>query len=119
MCDKDRLAGLHDHDAFPSLPNTLARTFIKPAPPFTRPLNPFPSLRVSHLLPINTPIIRLEHHISLARNMQPRTLHLLHAIGPLILVRSHHFLHFLWRDGEAAAGCPDGVAFAVEDCGAV
>jgi hypothetical protein len=116
MCHEDRLAGLDDDYAFPSLHNILAlphpsNYYKPPSTHFVRGM--------SYLLPINTPIIRLEHHIPLTRDMQPRTLHLLHAIGTLVLIRGHYFLHFLRRDSEAGAGGPDGVAFAVEDCCAV
>ena len=73
----------------------------------------------SHLLPINTPIIRLQHHEPLARDVQAGTLHLLDAVGALVLVRGDDLLHFLGLDGEAGARGPDGVAFGVEDGGFV
>lgn len=69
----------------------------------------------SHLLPINTPIIRLQHHKPLARDMQPGTLHLLDSIGALVLVRRDDLLHFLRLDGEARRRGPHAVAFVVED----
>ena len=47
--------------------------------------------------------------------MQARALHLLHAVGALVFVGGDNLLHLLRRDGEAAAGRPDAVAFAVED----
>jgi len=46
-------------------------------------------------------------------------LHLLHAVGALVLVGGHDLLHFLRRDGEARGGGPDGVAVGVEDGGLV
>lgn len=74
---------------------------------------------MTYLLPINTPLIRLDHHKPLPANVQPAALHLLDAIRAGVLVRAHDFLHFLRRDGEARGRGPDAVAFAVEDGGAV
>lgn len=51
--------------------------------------------------------------------MQPGTLHLLHAVSSLVLVRRDDLLHLLRRDCEAGAGRPDAIAFGVEDRGAV
>lgn len=73
----------------------------------------------SHLLAIYTPVIRLDDHKALASNMQTLTLHLLHAIGALVLVCRYDCLHFLWRHCETGGGGPHAVAFAVEDGGLV
>ncbi len=74
---------------------------------------------MTYLLPVNTPIIRLQHHIPLSRNIQPAALHLLHALLPWVLVGGDDFLHLLRGDGEAGGGGPVAVAFGVEDGGAV
>lgn len=47
--------------------------------------------------------------------MQPRALHLLHAVLARVLVRGDDLLHLLRADGEAGRGGPDAVAFVVED----
>lgn len=74
----------------------------------------------TYLLPINTPIIRLQHHKPLAPNMQPIALHSLHPLRiSFVFVRVDDFLHFLRCYVEGGGGGPDGCAFAVEDGGAV
>ena len=73
----------------------------------------------TNLLPINTPLIRLQHDEPIARDMQARTLDLLDAVGTGVLVGGDDLLHFLGRDGEALRRGPDAVAFIVEDGGFV
>lgn len=108
MRNQYRLRRFHDHHALSTLHKISALHHLSTA---------FPSLRpcTAYLLPVNTPIVRLEHHKPLPRDVQPRGLHLLDALGAFVLVRRHHLLHLLRRDGEAAAGRPDAVALAVED----
>jgi hypothetical protein len=78
-----------------------------------------PQYGITHLLSVDTPLIRLEHDKSLAGYMQTCTLDLLHAILARIFVRRNDLLHLLRGDGEAGGGSPDTVALRVEDCGAV
>jgi hypothetical protein len=70
---------------------------------------------ISHLLPINTPIISLEHDEALAGDVQTRGLDLLDAVDAAVLVGVDDLLHFLRADGEAGGCGPDAVAVAVED----
>jgi hypothetical protein len=74
-------------------------------------------LTLTHLLAVNTPVIRLDDDEALAGDVQPGALDLLDVGG--VLVRGDDFLHFGGRDGEADAGRPDAVAGVVEDGGAV
>ena len=72
---------------------------------------------VTHLLPVQTRLIRLDDDVLLARYVQPRALHLLRL--RVVLVRADDFLHFLGRDVEVRRGGPHGGAFTVEDGGLV
>jgi hypothetical protein len=74
-------------------------------------------LTLTHLLAVNTPVIRLDDDEALAGDVQPGALDLLDVGG--VLVRGDDFLHFGGRDGEAGASRPDAVASVVEDGGAV
>ena len=81
-------------------------------------LTPSASLAHStHLLAVNTPVIRLDDDEALAGDVQAGALDLLDVAG--VLVGGDDFLHFRGRDGEAGAGRPDTVAGVVEDGGAV
>lgn len=110
VCDENRLGRLDDDNALPTLTNKA---------PVSTALPTLARREISHLLPVNTPLISLQHNKSLPSNMQPRALHLLDAILAGILVRVDDLLHFCRRDLEARAGGPDAVAVAVEDGGLV
>lgn len=77
------------------------------------------SSECTHLLAVNTPLVRLDDDETLARNVQTGALDLLHAVGTGVLVGADNFLHFLGRDGEAGGRGPDAVAGIVEDGGLV
>ena len=83
----------------------------------TRP--PLDAQPKTYLLPVNTPLIRLQHHEPLARDVQPGALDLLDAILARVPVRGDDLLHFLRGDGEAGRSGPYAVAFVVEDGGFV
>jgi hypothetical protein len=113
VCNEDRLCGLDDHYAFSSLFKPVVSDMLLIA--FCIP----PQYDITHLLPVDTPLIRLQHDKSLAGYMQTCTLHLLHTILARIFVCRNDLLHLLRRDSEAGGGGPDTVALGVEDCGAV
>ena len=71
----------------------------------------------THLLAVNTPVVRLDDDEALAGDVQAGALDLLDVGG--VLVGGDNLLHFGGRDGEAGAGRPDAVAGVVEDSGAV
>lgn len=107
--------------AYESRLNKSPLIFPRSAKTFIHLHSPPPHPRVvhkeTHLLAINTPIIRLNDDEALARDVQPSALDLLHIAG--VLVRGDDLLHFGGRDGEASAGRPNAVALVVEDGGAV
>ena len=81
------------------------------------PVHPTSRYLCTHLLAVNTPVVRLDDDEALAGDVQAGALDLLDVAG--VLVGGDDFLHFGGRDGEAGAGRPDAVAGVVEDGGAV
>jgi hypothetical protein len=104
--DEDRLRGFNDYNAFPALCTQSAHRANRINVPLSLlPVLAVPSflpprLHETHLLPVYTPLICLDHDKPLARNVQTRALDLLHAISARVLVGSDDCLHFLRRDCE-------------------
>lgn len=71
----------------------------------------------SHLLSVDTPVVRLQHDEALACDVNAGTLDLLD-VG-LVLIGGDNLLHLLRGDGEASRCCPDARAVGGEDGGLV
>lgn len=72
---------------------------------------------LSHLLSVDTPVVRLQHNEALSRDVDSGALNLLD-VG-LVLVGGDNLLHLLRGDGEAGRRCPDARAVGGEDGGFV
>lgn len=112
--DEDGLLRFDNDYAFPSLYILVSTGSLPHIPPSPQP-SPPSSMFVTHLLSVDTPIVRLQHDKPLTRHVQTRALHLLHAILSWVLVRGDNLLHLLRTDCEARGRRPDAVAFGVED----
>lgn len=86
-------------------------------PPHSAQGIPPEKIIATHLLAVDTPVVRLDDDEALAGNVQAGALDLLDVAG--VLVGGDDLLHFGGGDGEAGAGRPDAVAFVVEDGGLV
>ena len=73
----------------------------------------YPPGRTTHLLAVDTPVVRLDDDEALAGDVQAVALDLLDVAG--VLVGGNNLLHLGGRHGEAGAGRPDAVALVVEN----
>jgi hypothetical protein len=71
----------------------------------------------THLLAVETPLVRLDHNVALLADVEAGALALLDVA--LVVVGGNNRLHFRGLDGEARACGPDAVASSAEDGGLV
>ena len=71
----------------------------------------------THLLAVQTPVVRLDHNVALLADVEGGALALLDVA--LVFVRGNNRLDFRGVDGEARACGPDAVASTAEDGGLV
>ena len=71
----------------------------------------------THLLAVQTPVVRLDHNVALLADVEAGALALLDVA--LVFVRGNNRLDFRGVDGEARACGPDAVASTAEDGGLV
>lgn len=116
-CEIQHPSACHSH--LNNFPDCLPQSAEQFHPPPFHLILPrlYPPGKITHLLAVNTPVVRLDDDEALAGDVQAVALDLLDVAG--VLVGGDNLLHLSGRDGEAGAGRPDAVALVVEDGGLV